>query len=121
MMRRISPRQTKRMMRQMGMKMEELAGVEEVIFRLADKELVVESPSVTALEVQGQRMFQVTGERVVERALAFAAGAPEPSPEDIQLLVAQTGVSPNEAKRALQDAGGNLAEALLALQGKARS
>lgn len=120
MMRRVSPRQTKRMMRQMGMKMDELAGVEEVVFRLADKELVVESPSVTALEIQGQRVFQVMGEKVVERALGTAAARPEPNPEDVHLLVAQTGASAEEAKRALQESGGNLAEALLWLQGKAR-
>lgn len=108
-------------MRQMGMRMEELDGVEEVIFRLADKELVVESPSVTALEVQGQKVFQVTGKRVVERPLAATPAALEPNPEDVQLLVAQTGASAEEAKRALQEAKGNLAEALLTLQGKAKA
>lgn len=104
----------------MGMKMEELEGVEEVVFRLADKELVVESPSVTALELQGQRVFQVTGERVVERRLAAAPEAAEPNLEDAQLLAAQTGAPIDEAKRALREARGNLAEALLALQSRAR-
>jgi len=41
MRRRVSPRNAKRMMQRMGMNMGEMPDVEEVIFKTADKEIVV--------------------------------------------------------------------------------
>ena len=64
----MSPRNAKRMMQRMGMNMGEMPDVQEVIFKTSDKEIVVENAQVAVLEMQGQKIFQVTGE-VSERAL----------------------------------------------------
>jgi len=62
MRRRMSPRNAKRMMQRMGMNMGEMPDVQEVIFRTSDKEIVVENAQVAVLDMQGQKIFQVTGE-----------------------------------------------------------
>ena len=119
-MRRISPREARRLMSRMGVKMESLEGVEEVIIRMSDRELVIEDPNVTVMEIGGQRVFQVVG-NVSEREVGVAeevVEAPKISEEDAMLLASQTGVSVEEAKEALRETGGNLAEALMLLRSR---
>jgi nascent polypeptide-associated complex subunit alpha len=115
MRRRMSPRNAKRMMQRMGMNMGEMPDVEEVIFRTADKEIVVENAQVAVLEMQGQKIFQVTGE-VNERALETQASKVTIPEEDVQLVADQTGKSMEDAKRALEASDGDLAKAILLLQ-----
>jgi nascent polypeptide-associated complex subunit alpha len=118
-MRRISPREAKRMMSRMGINAEEMSEIKEVIFRTTNKELVIRNPSVTALDFQGQRIFQVIGEGVEERELSMLEGVkpvekkiPE---EDAQLVAQQASVSIDEAKKALEQTDGDLAQAILLL------
>ena len=54
MHRRVNPREAKRMMRRMGMNMNAMSDVEEVVIRTSTKELVIEEPEVAILELQGQ-------------------------------------------------------------------
>jgi nascent polypeptide-associated complex subunit alpha len=114
MRRKMSPRNAKRMMQRMGMNMGEMPDVQEVIFRTADKEIVVENAQVAVLEMQGQKIFQVTGE-VNERALETEAKVTIPE-EDVQLVADQTGKSLEDAQRALESSDGDLAKAILLLQ-----
>lgn len=119
-LRRISPREARRLMSRMGVKMENLDGVEEVIIRMSGKELVIEEPNVTVMEIGGQRVFQVVG-NVSERKIEGAEGVteePKVSEEDALLLASQTGVSIEEAREALKKTGGNLAEALMLLRSR---
>ncbi len=69
---RVNPRQAKMLMKQLGYK--ELEDVEEVVIRMADRELVIRSPSVAEMNVQGQQMFQVVGQ--LRRSLGRAAVRP---------------------------------------------
>jgi len=115
MRRRISPRNAKRMMQRMGMNMGEMPDVQEVIFRTSDKEIVVENAQVAVLDMQGQKIFQVTGE-VNERALETQASKVTVPEEDVQLVADQTGKSMEDAKRALEASDGDLAKAILLLQ-----
>lgn len=115
MRRRISPRNAKRMMQRMGMNMGEMPDVQEVIFRTSDKEIVVENPQVAVLDMQGQKIFQVTGE-VNERALETQTAKVTIPEEDAQLVADQTGKSMEDAKRALEASDGDLAKAILLLQ-----
>lgn len=115
MRRRISPRNAKRMMQRMGMNMGEMPDVQEVIFRTSDKEIVVENPQVAVLDMQGQKIFQVTGE-VNERALETQTAKVTIPEEDAQLVADQTGKSMEDAKRALEESDGDLAKAILLLQ-----
>ena len=117
-MRRISPRQLRRMMRQMGMSMSPLEGVREVVLKLPDKQIVVEDPEVVMVEMGGQRVFQVIPGRVREEALAPERPAIEIPEEDVQLVAQQAGVSLEEARAALEQTGGDLAKAILLLTGQ---
>ncbi|MEM1690103.1 MAG: nascent polypeptide-associated complex protein [Thermofilaceae archaeon] len=101
------------MMRKLGMKVNQLA-CERVVFVLADKEIVIEDPTVTLIEVQGERMYQVTG-REVEKPREEQVIL-EFSEEDVKLVAEQAGVSMDEARNALKETGGDLAQAIILLQ-----
>ena len=115
MRKRMSPRNTKRMMQRMGMNMGEMPDVQEVIFRTSDKEIVVENAQVAVIDMGGQKIFQVTGE-VNERALETQEAKVTIPEEDAQLVADQTGKSMEDAKRALETSDGDLAKAILLLQ-----
>ena len=121
MHKRMNPREQKRMMQRMGMNMDSVADVQQVIIRTADKDIVIDEPEVAILQVQGQKMYQIIGGQVSEQApsqpAASAASAkPAFSEEDVQLVADQTGRSLEKAKEALQECGGDLAKAILLLQ-----
>ena len=115
MHRRISPRETKRMMQRMGMSMNAVEDVEQVIIKTSGKEITIEEPEVAILEVQGQKIFQITGGKMTEKVAEQKLTIPE---EDIRLVADQTGKSPEEARKALEECGGDLAKAILLLQSK---
>jgi len=120
MNRRMNPREQKRMMQRMGMNMDQVADVQQVIIRTAGKDIVIDEPEVAILEVQGQKMYQVIGGQVSEQApsqrLTAAAAAPAFSEEDVRLVADQTGKSLEKAKDALEECQGDLAKAILLLQ-----
>ena len=118
MQRRMNPRDTRRMMQRMGMSMDAVDDVEQVIIRTRSKDIVIEQPEVAILNMQGQKVFQVAGGTVTEKAAERAAGASKPvvSEEDARLVADQTGKSVDEAKKALIECEGDLAKAILLLQ-----
>jgi nascent polypeptide-associated complex subunit alpha len=120
MHKRMNPREQKRMMQRMGMNMDSVADVQQVIIRTSGKDIVIDEPEVAILEVQGQKMYQVIGGQVSEQApsqrQAAAVAQPTFSEEDVQLVADQTGRSLEKAKEALEECGGDLAKAILLLQ-----
>jgi nascent polypeptide-associated complex subunit alpha len=120
MHKRMNSREQKRMMQRMGMNMDTIGDVQQVIIRTADKDIVIDEPEVAILQVQGQKMYQVIGGQVSEQSptqrAATAAAKPAFSEEDVQLVSDQTGKSLEKAKEALQEADGDLAKAILLLQ-----
>ena len=115
MHRRVSPRETKRMMQRMGLSMDAVPNVEQVIIKTSSKEITIEEPEVAILEMQGQKIFQVTGGKVSEKVTKRKSTIPE---EDIRLVADQTGKSIEEARKTLEECGGDLAKAILLLQSK---
>jgi len=115
MHRRVSPRETKRMMQRMGLSMDAVPNVEQVIIKTSSKEITIEEPEVAILEMQGQKIFQVTGGKISEKAAERKSTIPE---EDIRLVADQTGKSIEEARKTLEECGGDLAKAILLLQSK---
>lgn len=129
----MNPHKMKRMMKQMGLNIEEIEDVEEVIIRTPDKEYFFDDDvAVTIMVAQGQKTFQIVGEPEIRARSAGSASAggssedqteTEPEEEaglsipqgDIELVCAQTGASEEEARAALEDSGGNPAEAILKL------
>jgi nascent polypeptide-associated complex subunit alpha len=121
MHRRMNPREQRRMMQRMGMNMNTVSDVEEVVIKTTSKEITIEQPEVAILEMQGQKIFQVIGGQITEhvpehKAVATASATPKVSEEDVQLVADQTGKSLNEARRALEECEGDLAKAILLLQ-----
>jgi len=116
----MNPREQKRLMQRMGMNMDNVPDVQQVIIRTPTKDIVIDEPEVAILQVQGQKMYQVIGGQVSEQApsarSAGAAAKPTFSDEDVQLVADQTGKSLEKAKEALQECGGDLAKAILLLQ-----
>lgn len=115
MMPNMNPKQMKRMMKQLGMKMDEI-DASEVIIKKSDGDIVVKNPQVVRMKMQGKDTFQVSGE-VQEGAGSEAESASvEVSEEDVNMVMQQTNVSEEEARKALEEAGGDLAKAILNLQ-----
>ena len=106
-MRGMNPKRMQQMMKQMGIDVEQLENVERVIIELPDKELIFEDATVTVMTAQGTKNYQISGEPVEHARL---------NDEDIQLVAEQTGVSEEDARKALESAGGDLAEAILKLK-----
>ena len=121
MQRRVNPREAKRMMKRMGMSMDTVEDVKQVIIRTGMKDIVIDEPEVAILNMSGQKMFQVAGGTVTEKAPGTGI-ANEPaksatvSEEDARLVADQTGKSVEEAKNALIECEGDLAKAILLLQ-----
>ncbi len=99
----------KKLMRQMGIRMEELEGVREVIIRLENREIVLRDPAVTVISAQGEKSYQIVPGSEEVRAVV------EISEEDVRLVMEQTGVDRDTARKALEEANGDLAEAILKL------
>lgn len=115
----MDPRQMKRMMKQAGIETEEIEGVEEVIIRAADKEYVIPDAQVTRMNVKGQAtVFQVVGD-AEERAKGTGGPAKPSIPiEDVRLVAEKAGVSEEEARKALEECGGEPAEAIIRLMSR---
>ena len=104
-------KQMERQMKKMGMKMEELEGVREVIIRFDEKELVIDEPSVSLMSVMGQETYQIEG-KAREVELDYEIEIPD---EDIEMVANSAGVSADEARSALEECKGDLAEAIMKL------
>jgi len=104
----------KAMMKRMGISQEEVPDVEEVVIKTRAKEIVFKDAAVTVTTVQGQKTYQVMGtssER--ERKRGEEPEDAGPPKEDIRLVMEQTGCAEAEARKALEDADGAPAEAIL--------
>lgn len=111
-------RDTARMMAKMGVKMDELPDVTQVIIRTPNKDIVIDAPSVTTVTVQGQAMYQIAGGEVSESQPQTVSASNAPLEADVQLVAQQTGKSVDESRKALTEADGDLARAILILKGQ---
>jgi len=116
----MNPREQRRMMQRMGMNMDTVEDVQQVVIRTNSKDIVIDEPQVAILQMQGQKIYQVIGGEVSEQAPSQrptpAAAKPTFSEEDVRLVADQTGKSLEKAKEALEECQGDLAKAILLLQ-----
>lgn len=118
MRRGMSQRETRRLMKRMGLSMDTMTDVEKVIFKTKQKEIIIEDPEVAIMDLKGQKMYQVTGSKISEKTLTQKDEETIILDEDVRLVADQTGRSVDEAKQALEESGGDLAKAILLLQTK---
>lgn len=112
----LNPKKLSQQMKQMGISLEEISDVEEVVIKTADAELVFEDAVVTVMDAPGSKMYQITGTPVkrprTEPGLELEMGI---SQEDVEIVMEKAGCSEVEAKAALTETKGDLAEAIFRL------
>jgi nascent polypeptide-associated complex subunit alpha len=111
MMPGINPKKMKQMMKQLGMKMEQLEDVDQVVISTATGKYIFERPEVVATTMQGVTSYQITGEP------RFEPTEVEIPSEDVLLVAEQAGVTEDAAKAALKKTNGDIAGAILFLTG----
>lgn len=107
----MNQKQLERAMKQLGVKQVEIPAT-EVIIRTAEKDIIIREPSVQKVNMMGQESFQISGE-VEEQA---RSSAPEISEEDVKTVMEQAGIDKKTALQAIQDADGDLAQAIMNLK-----
>ncbi len=104
----MDPKKMQALMKQMGIRSEEIQS-SRVVIETPDGEIVIEEPQVVQITMQGQKSFQISGKvKHTEKATG----------EDIKMVMEQTGCSEEEAKVALEKSGGDIAEAIVSLGSK---
>lgn len=101
------------MMQRMGMQVQQLDDVTRVIMETPSKRIIIDSPEVATVTVQGQTMYQVGGGSMREETVGQ-----ESSADDAKLVASQAGVSQEHATAALKESGGDLAQAIILLKRK---
>ncbi len=91
-------------MKKMGISQTPL-NVKRVVFEMTEGNLVIDEPSVTKIMMNGQETYQVAGEAKEEGASNF-------SDEDVYIVKEQSGKSEEEAKKALEETDGDIAQAI---------
>ena len=103
----MNPKQMQRMMEQMGIKNKEIKA-ERVVIEKEDGQIIITDPQVVEISMQGQRSFQIAG-KVEEKSLI--------KEDDVKLIMEKTGASKENAEKALAESNGDIAEAIIKLQG----
>ena len=108
-------RDAMRMMQKMGMQMGEIEGVTHVVISSEKKRIVIDKPSVAAISMQGQQIYQVVGGQVTEESVSQPVTISE---DDVRLVSEQAMVSLDEAREVIQHTEGDLAQAIILLKEK---
>jgi len=103
----MDPKNMAKMMKQMGIKSEELEATKVTIELKEGGRLVVFEPQVVQIEMQGQKSFQISGKVQEEQ---------DAGEDDIRMVQEAAGVSREEAMNALRETGGDIAEAIIRLK-----
>ncbi|MBU1974175.1 MAG: nascent polypeptide-associated complex protein, partial [Nanoarchaeota archaeon] len=99
------------MAKQMGIKQVEIDAT-EVIIKTAEKNIIITNPSVQKVNMMGNENFQISGDIHEEEI----SNTPDISEEDVKTVMDQTGTDKETAQKAIEDAEGDLAEAIMELK-----
>jgi len=102
----MDPRQLKKIMQRMGMSVSEIEDVEEVIIKTPGADYIFRDAEVTIMDVKGQKTYQIAGNPEIVKKM---------NEEDAKLVAEKTGKSIEEARKALEKAGGDIAQAIIDL------
>ncbi len=105
---KINPRDLKRFMKQFGINFKEI-NAKEVIIVMDDKDIIIKNPNIIQTTFQGQKLYQIYGEEEIRAKETY-------SEEDIRFVAEQTNTSIEVAKKALKEAKGDIAKAILLIQ-----
>lgn len=103
----IDPKKMQSMMKQMGIKQDEIDAARVIIEKTDGSNIIIENPHVAKITMQGQESWQITGEAREE-----SAGVDE---EDVRLIMEKTGKGYEESKAMLEKFEGDIAQAIVSL------
>ena len=106
---RLNQRQMNQMMRRLGINIKNIENVEKVTILTDSKEYIFEDAEVTIMDAQGQKTYQITGNPEIKDRASDSLN------DDIKLIIEQTGKTEEEARKALEETNGDIAEAILKL------
>jgi len=109
----MNPRMMKQAMKKMGIKQVEIDDAIQVIVKCENREIIVDNPQVSKVNMMGQDTLQVVGE-ISERELDSSA---EINEDDVKTVMEQCKISEDAAKKAIEEANGDLAKAIMDIQG----
>jgi len=95
------------LMKQLGISQERV-DADKVIIEAKNKKIIVDKPEIVKIKIQGQESFQISGDISEE----------EISDKDVKTIMEKTKCSEEEARKALEKAKGDLAEAIISLSNK---
>ena len=101
----MDPRQMKAMMRQFGIKSEDI-NAKKVTIEAEGKKIIIENPQVTVIFLQGKKTYTIMGD---EKEEALATEIPD---SDIEMVAEQAKTSKEKARKALEETKGDIAEAI---------
>lgn len=103
----LDPQKMARMLKQMGMKMDNVSAT-QVVIKTDTGNITIEEPQVIRTSMKGQVIFQVSG-KITEQVF---------SAEDIKLVMEQSGIKDEKrVKKALEETSGDIVEAIIKLKG----
>ena len=108
----LDPKKMAAMMKQMGIKQEEISA-NRVVIEQDDGKIVINNPSVLKVNMQGNVNFQISGD--IEEQKDVEESSEEKLKNDIKTIVEQTGVSEDIAAIELEKNDGDIAAAIISL------
>ena len=105
----MNPAQLQKMMKQMGMQMEEICA-NEVIIKCDDYQLRFRNPQVVLANIMGKNVYQVSGDGIREDI--------EAGDEDVKMVMEQTGADKETVEKKLKDLNNDLAKTIMELKKK---
>jgi len=112
----LNPKKMQAMMKQLGIKQEEI-DAERVIIEKPDGKIVIENPSVIKVNMQGQETFQISGDISESGSNEESEGeSKEEIEKDIQTIMEKTGKSKEEVAICLEKNEGDIAATILELK-----
>ncbi|HEC88352.1 MAG TPA: nascent polypeptide-associated complex protein [Thermoplasmata archaeon] len=101
----MNDRQLRMMMKKMGINIKEM-DAKRVIIETEEKEYIFTNPVVNIMEIKGEKTYQITGKVEVKSKI---------NETDVELVAEKTGKSKEEAKKALEETKGDIAQAIINL------
>ena len=106
----MNPREMQKAMKRLGIRQEDI-DAKIVIIKTEGKDIVIQNPHVSKVNMMGQETFQITGN--ITETESETSNINE---DDISTVMEQTNCTKEQALEALEESDGNLAQAILKLQ-----
>ncbi|MBL7169810.1 MAG: nascent polypeptide-associated complex protein [Candidatus Aenigmarchaeota archaeon] len=102
----MNPKQLEGMLKQLGMKMQNISAT-QVVIKTDTGNITIDDPQVVKTTMKGQVVYQVSGK--VDEQLY--------SEDDVKLVMEQTGIKDQEKiKKTLEETNGDVVEAIMKLK-----